>query len=47
MASEQWSEAELDQGTKQAGQTGRRASCLPYNIAGEEPLDSELKAKAD
>lgn len=47
MGSEEWSEAELGQGTQQAGQAGRRASCLSYDIAGEAPSESELRAKGD
>lgn len=47
MGSEEQSEAELGQGAQQAVQAGRRASCLPYDIAGEEPLASELRAMED
>lgn len=47
VGSEQRGEAELGQGTQQAGQAGRRAGCLPHDTAREEPLELELRAKSD
>ena len=47
VCSERWGEADLGQGTQQAWHAGRRAGCLPHDTAAEEPLESELSAKAD
>lgn len=33
--------------SRQSRQAGRRAGCRPHDTAGEEPLESEFRAKAD